>query len=180
MSATSGIIVRFILLTPWLVALCVSDVRFRRLPNVLTFGGLAVACALSFIFGGVAALTDALLAAGCAFLFLILPFLLRAAGAGDVKMLAAAAAFLGLREVPFFLLATSFAGLLVAFVMILMKQVSSARLKHAFRTLFDWRYDRKAGRAALPPKDDERSRVPFGCAIAIGAWATLIMEALSC
>lgn len=179
MSVAPGIIVRCILLTPWLVALCVSDVRFRRLPNVMTFGGLAVALVMALGLGGAAALVDALMAAGCAFLFLILPFLMRAAGAGDVKMLAAAAAFLGLREVPFFLLATSFAGLAVALVMIFMKQVSSARLKHAFRTLFDWRYDRKAGKAALPPKDDERARIPFGCAIALGAWATLVQEALA-
>ena len=171
-------IARFVVLTPWLVALCVSDVRHRRLPNVLTLGGLLAALAIAFGLGGLPALTDSLLAAGSAFLFLIIPFLLRAAGAGDVKMLAAAAAFLGLRQIPFFLLATSFAGLFVALVMIALRQVSAARLKHAFRTLFDWRYDRKAGRAALPPKDDERARVPFGCAIAIGTWATLILEAL--
>ena len=145
---------------------------------MLTLGGLLVALVMAFGYGGVPALTDALMAAGGAFLFLIIPFLLRAAGAGDVKMLAAAAAFLGLHTVPFFLLATSFAGLLVAIVMICMRQVTAARLKHAFRTLFDWRYDRKAGKAALPPKDDERARVPFGCAIALGTWATLLMEAL--
>lgn len=134
---------------------------------------------MSFGLGGVAALTDALMAAGCAFLFMLLPFLCRAAGAGDVKMISAAAAFLGFRYVPFFLLATSFAGLAVALVMILLKQVSAARLKHAFRTLFDIGYDRKAGKAALPPKDDERARIPFGCAIALGAWATLVQEALT-
>ena len=145
---------------------------------MLTLGGLLVALAMALGLGGMPALVDPLMAAGCAFLFLIIPFLLRAAGAGDVKMLAAAAAFLGLHTVPFFLLATSFAGLFVAIVMIFMRQVSAARLKHAFRTLFDWRYDRKAGKAALPPKDDERARVPFGCAIAIGTWATLIMEAM--
>ena len=172
------IAIKSVLLTIWLVALCVSDIRHRRLPNVLTLGGLVVALAMAFGVGGAPALMDALMAAGCAFLFLIIPFLLRAAGAGDVKMLAAAAAFLGLHTVPFFLLATSFAGLLVAIVMICMRQVTAARLKHAFRSLFDWRYDRKAGRAALPPKDDERARVPFGCAIAIGTWATLIMEVL--
>jgi Flp pilus assembly protein protease CpaA len=171
--------VKFALLTPWLVALCVSDVRHRRLPNVLTLGGLLVALVMAFGLGGAQKLVDSILAAGCAFLFLIIPFLMRAAGAGDVKMLAAAAAFLGLHTVLFFLLATSFAGLLVAIVMICMRQVTAARLKHAFRTLFDWKYDRKAGKAALPPKDDERARVPFGCAIAIGTWATLIMEALA-
>ena len=178
MTFNGNIIMRLALLTPWLIALCVSDVRQRRLPNLLTFGGLVVALAMAFGFGGMPALADSLMAAGCAFLFLIIPFLLRAAGAGDVKMLAAAAAFLGMRNVPFFLLATSFAGLFVAIVMVFMRQVSTARLKHAFRTLFDWRYDRKAGRAALPPKDDERARIPFGCAIAIGVWATLVMEAL--
>ena len=116
-------------------------------------------------------------AAGVAVLFLLLPFLVRAAGAGDVKMLAACGAFLGLRSMPMFLMAVSFAGLFVALWMICRRQVTAARLKHAFRTLFDWRYDRKAGKAALPTRDDERARVPFGVAIAIGAWATLIAEA---
>lgn len=178
MPATTDIVIRLALLTPWLVALCVSDVRFRKLPNVLTLGGFLFALALAFALGGMPAFVNAFLAAACGFLFLLLPFLLRAAGAGDVKMLAAAAAFLGLPRVPFFLLATSFGGLAVALVMICMRQVSAARLKHCFRTLFDWRYDRKAGRAALPPKDDERARVPFGCAIALGTWATLLWELL--
>lgn len=179
MSATYGIVTKLVLLTPWLIALCVSDIRFRKLPNVLTFGGFFVALAMAAGMGGVPGFVDALFAAGCAFLFLIIPFFVRAAGAGDVKMISAAGAFLGLAQVPFFLLATSFAGLFVALAMICMRQVSVARLKHAFRTLFDWRYDRAAGKAALPPKDDERARVPFGCAISIGVWATLVAELLA-
>ena len=172
---TTGIVIKLILLTPWLVALCVSDIRYRRLPNALTLGGFLVAVTMALGMGGVPAAVDSLLAAACGFVFLFIPFLMRAAGAGDVKMISAAAAFLGLSQVPFFLLATSFAGLFVAAVMLCMRQVSAARLKHALRTLFDWRYDRAAGKAALPPKDDEKARVPFGCAIAIGLWATLIM-----
>ena len=93
-------------------------------------------------------------------------------------MLAACVSFLGTRPIPFFLMAVSFAGLFVAIAMICMRQVSAARLKHAFRTIFDWRYDRKAGKAAIPKRDDEKARVPFGVAIAIGTWATLLMEAL--
>lgn len=176
MPVTTETVIKLILLTPWLIALCVGDIRFRKLPNKLTLGGFAVAIAMAFGFGGVPRVLDALMAAGCGFLFLFIPFLVRAAGAGDVKMITAAAAFLGLAQVPFFLLATSFAGLFVAVVMICLKQVTAARLKHAFRSLFDWRYDRKAGRAALPPKDDEKARVPFGCAIAIGVLSTLVME----
>ena len=63
--------------------------------------------------------------------------------------------------------------------MIIMRKVGMARLKHAMRCLFDWRYDRVAGRAALPPKEDEGNRIPFGVAIAIGTWATLIMETVA-
>jgi len=179
MSLDHSLILRAALLTPGLAYLCVSDVRRRTLPNAWTLGGLALGLALAAGFGGVPGFLDSLAAAGCGVLFLILPFLLRAAGAGDVKMLAACAAFVGMRQVPFFLLAVSFAGLLVAIAMILMRQVSAARLKHAFRTLFDWRYDRKAGAAAIPTRDDERARVPFGVAIAIGTWATLVEEAIS-
>ena len=179
MSYEIDINLRVALLTPWLIALCVSDVRRRTLPNKLTLGGLAVGLALMAGLGGWSGFLDALAAAGCGVLFLILPFLLRAAGAGDVKMLAACAAFVGMAQLPFFLMAVSFAGLFVALVMIAMKQVSAARLKHAFRTLFDWRYDRKAGKAAISKQDDERARVPFGCAIAIGTWATLVNEWLS-
>lgn len=179
MSSDIELILKAVLLTPGLVYLCVSDIRRRILPNVWTLGGLAVGLAMSAGLGGIPGFLDSLGAAGCGVLFLILPFLLRAAGAGDVKMLAACASFLSMVQIPFFLMAVSFAGLFVSVIMICMRQVSAARLKHAFRTIFDWRYDRKAGRSSIPKKDDERARVPFGVAIAIGTWATLLMEALS-
>ena len=128
--------------------------------------------------GGVGGLVDGLEAAGVCVLFLIIPFLVRAAGAGDLKMLAACGAFVGMRQVLLLLLSVSFAGFFVAVGMLVTRKVGAARMKHAFRTLFDWRYDRKAGRAALPPKEDEGNRVPFGVAIAIGTLATLILEAV--
>ena len=170
-------IFRAILLTPWLIWLCRSDVKSRRLPNAGTLGGLAAGLLVQSGWWGWGGLKDGLLAVCIAVGFLLIPFLIRAAGAGDVKMLAACGAFIGLRWTPVFLMAVSFAGLLVAVWMLCRRQVTTARLKHAFRCLFDWRYDRKAGRAAIPAKDDERARVPFGVAIAIGTWATLIAEA---
>ena len=173
----SWFIMRMVILTPWLGYLCRSDVKYRRLPNVWTLGGFAVGLLVQSAWWGWTGFKDGVAAAGVAVLFLILPFLVRAAGAGDVKMLAACGAFIGLRSMPLLLMAVSFAGLFVALWMLCRRQVTAARLKHAFRTLFDWRYDRRAGKAALPAKDDERARVPFGVAIAIGTWATLIVEA---
>lgn len=175
----SWIIFRAVLLTPWLGYLCWSDAKFRRLPNAWTLGGLAAGLVAQAGFWGWVGFKDGAAAAGVSVLFLLLPVLLRAAGAGDLKMLAACGAFIGMRSMPLFLMGVSFAGLFVALGMICLRQVSLARLKHCFRSLFDWRYDRAAGKAALPPKDDERARVPFGIAIALGVWATLIVEACS-
>ena len=179
MTPIAWTILRAVLLTPWLAVLCVKDFKTRRLPNLWTLGGLAAGLVMQFGWGGVAGLLDGLQAAGVCILFLLIPFLIRAAGAGDLKMLAACGAFVGMKQVLLLLLAVSFAGFFVAVAMIIARKVGMARLKHAFRTVFDWRYDRAAGRAALPPREDEGSRIPFGIAIAIGTWATLIMEAMS-
>lgn len=168
---------RFTLLAPWLVALCVKDVRTRRLPNVWTLGGLAVALAVDFGLGGVSGLLDGLAAAGVCILFLIVPFLVRAAGGGDLKMLAACGAAVGMSNVLLLLLCVSFAGFFVAIGLVVRKAVGLARVKHAFRCLFDWRYDRVAGRATLPSKEDEGNRIPFALAIALGTMATLVWEA---
>ena len=171
-------IVRIALPVPWLAALCASDWKSRRLPNVLTLGGLAAALVFDFGIGGLGGLADGLESAGVCILFLVLPFLVRAAGAGDLKMLAACGAYAGMRLVLPFLLAVSFAGFFVALAMLVSRKVGAARMKHAFRSLFDWSYDRKAGRATLPPREDEGNRVPFGIAIAAGLEVSLVMEAI--
>ena len=159
------VLATFCLLTPYLAILCYMDCRYRRLPNVMTLGGALVALAARYGAGGVA----------CG-LFLLLPFAMRAAGGGDVKMLAAVGCALGIGRVVETLLFTSVAGLLMMGVFLLFGNSDASRLRHLLRSMFDWRYDRKAGRAALPPKDSERCRVPFGVAIAVGAWSALLWE----
>ena len=179
MSASAPTILRIALLAPWLAALCVKDVKTRRLPNAWTLGGLAAGLLVDLGLGGIAGLLDGLEAAGVCILFLLLPYLVRAAGAGDLKMLAACGAFVGMKQVLLLLLSVSFAGFFVAIGMLVTRKVGAARMKHAFRTLFDWRYDRKAGRAALPPREDEGNRVPFGVAIAAGTITVLLLEAFA-
>ena len=113
-------------------------------------------------------LLGALLTAFLSSLFLLLPFFLRAAGAGDVKMLFVAGLTAGPGNTLNLILLISLMGLVLAFVMLFMKQVNPARLKHYLRCLFDFRYDRAAGRRNLPPAETESCRVPFGAAIAAG------------
>ena len=169
-------LVLFAALTPWLAILCYQDCRWRRLPNVLTLGAALVALTARYGLGGWALGNAGLLGGIVCGLFLLLPFVLHAAGGGDVKMLFAVGCAVGLGRTAETILFTSLAGLVLMVVMLFAGLTDSRRLKHLFRSVFDWRYDRKAGKAALPPKSNEKCRVPFGVAIAVGAWTTLVFE----
>ena len=169
------LIIKLVLATPWLIWLSVCDCKRHELPNRLTLGGAAVMLAVSLAVG-VDYMLASLITAFLASLFLLLPFFLRAAGAGDVKMLFAAGLTSGPGNTLNLILLVSMAGLILAMVMMFTKQVNTARLKHYARCLFDFRYDRVEGRKTLPPPDTEACRVPFGVAIAAGLWCNLAIQ----
>lgn len=172
------VIAKLILATPWLIYLGIKDYRTRRLPNVATLGASVVMLAVAFGVGVQYGVNSLISGALCA-LFLLLPFFLRAAGAGDVKMLFAAGLIAGPGNVLNLILLISFAGLVLAIFMLLFRAVNAARLKHYLRCLFDFKYDRKKGREALPSADSEACRVPFGVAIAAGLFLNLLLQLLA-
>lgn len=132
-----------ILTSLWLLALCVSDLRSRCLPNALTLGGAAAAVFLHAIAGGVAGALDAL-EGGAICALLVVPFLLKAAGGGDVKMLFAVGCLYGSDHAMGTLYYVSMAGLALAL---------------GYR-LFVAR--------------EKRRELPFGLAIAAGAWLEML------
>jgi prepilin peptidase CpaA len=164
--------------SPWLVVLCWRDCRERRLPNAWTLGGLGLILAWRLVMGGLPGFLSGVAAGFLAGAFLLLPFLLRGAGGGDVKMLAACGAFVGWERLLPLLVYTAFAGLGVAVGMWLFGRLDGRRVAHYGRCLFDWRYDRAAGRTGLPPAESERVRVPFSLAIALGAWGAILLPAI--
>ncbi|HEX5109970.1 MAG TPA: A24 family peptidase [Vicinamibacterales bacterium] len=89
---------------------CVTDVRERRIPNVLTFGAAGAALLVHLAIGGPNGLGAA--AAGWAVgTALFLPFfLLGGMGAGDVKLLAALGAWLGPSDAFWLAIYASLAG----------------------------------------------------------------------
>jgi prepilin peptidase CpaA len=93
-----------------------SDLRTRKIPNLLTFGSAAVAVGLHAVVGGWTA-AGAALAGWVLGLALFLPlFALGGMGAGDVKLLAALGACVGPLAVVWVALFTSVAGGLMALV----------------------------------------------------------------
>ena len=162
--------------TPWVVVLAWYDWRFRRLPNWLTLGGAAAILAWQFGWGGVPYLLNSLLGGAIAGGVLLIPFLIRAAGAGDVKYLFAGGLLVGFPAVLPMLFISSLTGLVLGAGMRIAGVLDGARVRHFFRCLFDWRYDRAEGRKELPDREDERARIPFGTAISVGIWTTLLLR----
>ena len=173
------LLVSIIISVPVLGYLCVSDFRRHVLPNAWTLGMLAVVLTWRIGYGGLSAFLDGIYGGLLGGAFMLVPFLLGAAGGGDVKLLLACGALVGLANVPALLLCTSFCGLLLALALLFAKVVSAARLKHYFLCLFWWGYDRESGRKELPPIHSEKNMVPFGIAISAGTWLTLLYNAIA-
>ena len=169
-------ITQIILMTPLLAYLCISDWRKRILPGAWVGCLAATGLIVDVCFGGWRMGVTGLLCGLACGLFLLIPFLLEGAGGGDLKMIAACGIWMGKFDVIPFLVFTCIAGFLLASSLLLAGHLTMARIKHYLRILFDWRYDRKAGREALPPKDDRRCGVPFGIAIACGVWMLFILR----
>lgn len=169
------VIIQCLAAAGWGGVLSWQDCRTRRLPNGLTLGGALLFLVARLGYGGWPLFLDGFAAAAVAGAFLLLPFLLKGAGGGDVKMLFGAGALVGWNPLLVMLWATSVAGVVMGIGMLAFGRLDGARLRHYVRCGVDWRYDREAGAAALPPKDSDRARVPFSVPITAGMLVALLM-----
>jgi prepilin peptidase CpaA len=164
-----------LLLLGLLVTAALVDLRSHRVPNLVSLGGLVAALALYAGLLGTGA--DGLLTglAGMAVgLLVLLPFhVMGGMGAGDVKLMAMAGAFLGPQHALLAAGLTLAAGSLMGLGILLMKHGTgymARRYVSAFQCLAvtgKWSY--------VPPAADEPAavRFPYALAIALGALATL-------
>jgi prepilin peptidase CpaA len=97
-------------------AACVTDLRSRRIPNVLTFGATAAALVFHAVTGQASGLLQSVEGwlVGAAIFFL--PFALGGLGAGDVKLLAALGAWVGPLDAMWISLYTGVSGGVLALV----------------------------------------------------------------
>ncbi len=178
----SVLIVYYGSLAALLVTAVASDLRSRRIPNTLVVTGFGLALTAHAITMNTSALPLAGaawwaplagLAAGFA---LLLPlYLLRATGAGDVKLMAMVGAFVGAPTVLAATLYTLLAGGLLSLVFMLGRGVAAQTLANVRFMLTDWAQRVGTGQGArLAPLQTTAARLPYAVAIALGTGAALL------
>ena len=152
----------------------VYDLRERRIPNFITLPSILMALFLHFFYGGMDALSGSffgmLLGGGVFFII----FALGGMGAGDVKLMAAAGALLGLRQMFSVFILTAFAGGILAMISIT-KNRSWGKVWRNIRFFFSALLTRTVIKQDQLPENTNSSAIPYGLAIGAGALITLYM-----
>jgi prepilin peptidase CpaA len=159
-------------LTTAMVAV-ICDVRTRRIPNVLTFGSTAAALAFSLADGGPrgVGLSMAGWLVGAALFFPM--FALRGMGAGDVKLLAALAAWLGPVSAVWLGIYASIAGGLAAVLLALFSGYLRTAFANIWLMLMHWRVAGPRPVPGLTLGDAAAPRLAYAIPITMGVVCTL-------
>jgi prepilin peptidase CpaA len=171
-----------VLLAAILLVAVVVDLRTRRIPNALVLAGIALALAshaISIAWGWVPLAGPAWwspLAGMVTGLALLLPlYLLRATGAGDVKLMAMVGAFVGAPTVLTATLYTLLAGGLLSLIFMFGRGIAAQTLANVRFMLTDWALRATTGQGArLAPLQTTAARLPYAVAIALGTGAALL------
>lgn len=114
----------------------ITDVKYHKLPNWLTAGGMAVGVVYHLVADGINGILFAffgLLVGGGIFLIL---YVFKAIGAGDVKLFAAIGAFVGVKMVLYIMMYSIFFAGILAIIILLFTKTFMKKLTTAVFQLF--------------------------------------------
>jgi len=162
----------------------ISDLRSRRIPNALVWRGSVLAILIHLWaclsqsdaiagphwWSSMAGLATGLLA-------LVPLYLMRACGAGDVKLMAMVGAFVGPTTVLYAALYTLIAGGVLSLVYMLIKGVAVQTLQNVRFIVTDLVFKvRTGGGARLDPLANTAARLPYAVAITVGTFTALLQH----
>jgi prepilin peptidase CpaA len=186
-SLTIGLLLSLLVVAAW------HDIRSRRIPNALVFSGAVAGILLNTLLpqqmGGLGVF-DSLAGLGLGLVLLLPLYLLRAMGAGDVKLMAMTGAFLGANGVTGAFMCVLLAGGLLALAMgwhqgklsTLLRKLSKRKvvpLTWGSPAELDSEetgstVDPSRTATNLPKRTAKFDQLPYGVAIAVGTAAWII------
>ena len=160
------------------LAAAVYDVRYRRIPNWVSVGGIASAVLANSLTHGIPGLLFSLAGFALSFGFYFLLYLIHAMGAGDVKLMGAIGALVGWKNwVAIFVIAAILGGIMAMILII-----SRNRVKRTFWNIGYLLNEMRRGRAAYVSREEldvqspQSVGLPHGAVIAV---ATIFYLALA-
>jgi prepilin peptidase CpaA len=155
----------------------IYDIRERRIPNWLVLAGMLAGIAWNLYADGWAGLAHAAEGLGLGFVLYFPLYLLKARGAGDVKLLAAVGAIAGPLNCFWVFILTAILGGIIAMAILLLR----GRVRHTFFNLSFIVSDLSKLRAPhrsseeLDVRKSKGMRLPHGAMIAVGVAAFIAM-----
>jgi prepilin peptidase CpaA len=158
----------------------VYDVRSRRIPNWISMSGVLLGLALNaFLYQGWPGLRLSLQGLGIGFGVYFALYVLRAMGAGDVKLMAAVGAIVGWRDWFGTFLITAIIGGLMALILVAYKRRVKKTLWNVSFILSEIKSGRPAymGKEELDVRSPRALGLPHGAVIAVGTIFFLALAA---
>jgi prepilin peptidase CpaA len=155
----------------------IYDIRFRRIPNWLVLAGIITGFAWNLYSGGWPGLGHSGEGLGLGFALYFPLYLLKARGAGDVKLLAAVGAIVGPGNCFWVFILTAILGGIIAMVILLLR----GRVRRTFFNLSFIVHDLMKLRAPHHSSEEldvtkpKGMRLPHGAMIAVGVAAFIAM-----
>jgi prepilin peptidase CpaA len=158
----------------------VYDVRYRRIPNWLSMSGVLLGIGLNgFLYQGWPGVRLSLQGLAMGFGVYFLLYMLRAMGAGDVKLMAAVGAIVGWRDWFGTFLITAIIGGLMALILVAYKRRVKKTLWNVSFILSEIKSGRPAymGKEELDVRSPRALGLPHGAVIAVGTIFFLALAA---
>jgi prepilin peptidase CpaA len=152
---------------------CVTDLRSRRIPNILTFGAAAAGLVYGGVTGGWSGLGGAALGWLIGSVAFIVPFALGGLGGGDVKLLGALGAWLGPAGAIWVALYTGIAGGVMALAVAFASGYLGRALSNVSLLLMHWRIWGLRPLAEVTLETSEGPRLAYALPIFVGLVAAL-------
>ncbi|NDI36372.1 A24 family peptidase [Chengkuizengella sediminis] len=149
-----------------LIISVITDLKSRKIYNVVIFPGILLAFFSHLISGGFQPFFYSILSCFVGLLILLIPYFMGGIGAGDVKLLALVGAFKGITFVFFTAIYMSIIGGVLSLIVLLFKKGAKQKLKFIFYFLYGWKNGIRIPLSLQ--KNSISGTVPYGLAIAGG------------
>ena len=164
-----------IFLSAVLIVASVNDLRFQKIPNLLTYPTMGIALGYHVVMNGLNGLLFSLGGLALGIAVFILPYLMGGMGAGDAKLMGAVGAILGAKGVFIAFLFTAITGGVYALILFLLNRRYSknffAKQAATLKTfIFTGQF--------MPIPEDSNEKKPklcYGIAIAIGTLLSVFL-----